>query len=54
LPGRALEALVLLMAVLVGTSFLLVAGQGTVLVGVEILAVGIVVWAAIVTISCSS
>ena len=54
LPGRALEALVLLMAVLVVTSFLLVAGQGTVLVGVEILAVGIVVWAAIVTISCSS
>jgi len=38
------------MAVLVVTSFLLVPGQGTVLVGVEILAVGTVVWAAIVTI----
>ena len=50
LPGRALQALVLLMAVLVVTSFLLVPGQGTVLVGVEIRAVGTVVWAAIVTI----
>ncbi len=50
LSGRALEALVLLMAVLIVTSLLLVPGQGTVLAGVEVLAVGAADWLAIVAI----
>jgi hypothetical protein len=49
-PGRALEALVLLLAVLVATTLLLVPGQGVVLAGVEVLAVGVVDWAVIVAI----
>ncbi len=50
LPGRALEALVLLVAVLMATILLLVPDQGTVLAGAELLAVGVVDWAAVVTI----
>ena len=50
LPGRALEALVLLMAVLIVTSLLLVPGQGRVLAGVEVLVVGAADWLAIVAI----
>jgi len=50
LSGRALEALVLLMAVLIVTCLLLVPGQGTVLAGVEVLAVGAADWLAIVVI----
>jgi hypothetical protein len=50
LAGRALEALVLLVAVLIVTTLLLVPAQGMVLAGVEVLAVGIAEWAAIVTI----
>ena len=50
LSGRALEALVLLMAVLIVASLLLVPGQGTMLAGVEALAVGVADWLAIVAI----
>src|SRR5215212_5778949 len=50
LAGRALEALVLLVAVLIVTLLLLVPSQGMVLAGVEVLAVGVVVWAAVVII----
>ena len=50
LAGRALEALVLLVAVLIVTSLLLVPAQGMVLAGVEVLAVGVADWAAIVAI----
>src|SRR4051812_50093971 len=50
LPGRALEALVLLVAVLIVTILLLVPAQGTVLVGAEVLAVGVVDWTAVVII----
>jgi hypothetical protein len=50
MAGRALEALVLLVAVLVVSILLLVPGQGMVLAGVEVLAVGIAVWAGIVVI----
>ncbi len=53
LAGRALEALVLLVAVLVATSLLLVPEQGMVQAGVEVLAVGIVDWAAILVIQLS-
>src|SRR3712207_1738318 len=41
LPGRALEALVLMMAVLIVTCLLLVPAQGMVLAGVEVLVVEI-------------
>src|SRR3712207_2970309 len=44
LTGRALEALVLLIAVLVVTSLLLVPGQGMVLAGGEVLTVGMADW----------
>lgn len=50
LAGRALEALVLLVAVLIVTILLLVPEQGMVLAGVEVLAAGIANWAAIVAI----
>ena len=50
LAGRALEALVLLMAVLIVTTLLLVPAQGVVLAGVEVLAVGVADWLAIVII----
>jgi hypothetical protein len=50
LAGRALEALVLLVAVLIVTILLLVPAQGMVLAGAEVLTVGLVDWAAIVAI----
>ena len=50
LTGRALEALILLVAVLIVTSLLLVPAQGTVVAGVEVLVVGIADWAAILAI----
>ena len=50
LTGRALEALVLFFAVLIVTCLLLVPGQGMVVAGVEVLAIGVADWAAIVTI----
>jgi hypothetical protein len=51
LTGRALEALILLIAALIASSLLLVPGQGMALDGVEVLAVGVVDWAAIVAIN---
>lgn len=50
LTGRALEAMVLLMAVLIATILLLVPAQGMVLAGVEVLAIGVADWVAILTI----
>jgi hypothetical protein len=50
LAGRALEALVLLVAVLIVTLLLLVPSQGMVLAGAEVLAVGVADWAAVVII----
>jgi len=50
LTGRALEAMVLLMAVLIVTCLLLVPAQGMVLTGVEVLAVGAADWAAMLAI----
>ncbi len=50
LAGRALEALVLLVAVLIATILLLVPDQGMVLAGAEVLAVGVVDWVAVVVI----
>ena len=50
LAGRALEALVLLVAVLIVTILLLVPAQGMGLAGAEVLAVGVVDWAAVVII----
>ena len=50
LAGRALEALVLLVAVLIVTMLLLVPAQGVVLAGAEVLAVGVLDWTAVVII----
>jgi hypothetical protein len=50
LADRALEALVLLVAVLIATILLLVPAQGTGLAGAELLAVGLVDWAVVVII----
>ena len=50
LPGRALEALVLLVAILIATILLLVPAQGMVSAGVEVLAVGVADWVFIVAI----
>jgi hypothetical protein len=50
LSGRALEALVLLVAVLVVTILLLVPAPSVVLAGVEVLVVGVADWIAIVAI----
>jgi hypothetical protein len=50
LAGRALEALVLLVAVLVVTLLLLVPSQGMMLAGAEVLAVGVLDWAVVVII----
>lgn len=44
LPGRAAEALILLVAVLTASILLLVPGQGTNLIGAEVLVVGLVAW----------
>jgi hypothetical protein len=50
LPGRAAEALILLVGVLTASVLLLVPGQGQVMVGAEVLVVGLVSWGCIVTI----
>ena len=50
LPGRAAEALLLLVAVLTVSVLLLVPGQGTIMIGVEVLAVALAVWAWVVAI----
>lgn len=50
LPGRAAEALILLVAVLTISTLVLVPGQGTTLVGAEVLAVGLIAWGWIVAI----
>ncbi len=44
LPGRAAEALILLVAVLIMSTLLLVPGQGTTLIGAEVLALGLTAW----------
>ena len=54
LVNRALEALILLMAVLIATCLLLVPAQGTVVAGVEVLAVGVIDWGPSWPSSCSS
>jgi hypothetical protein len=50
LPGRAAEALILLVAVLTASILLLVPGQGPVMVGAEVLVVGLAAWGWIVAI----
>jgi hypothetical protein len=50
LPGRAAEALILLVAVLTVSSLLLVPGQGALLVGAEVLAIGLATWGWVVAI----
>jgi hypothetical protein len=50
LPGRAAEALILLVAVLTASVLQLVPGQSTALIGVELLAVGLAAWGWIVAI----
>src|ERR1051326_3968867 len=49
LPGRAFEALILLVTVLITSSLLLVPDQSTTLVGIEVLGVGVIVWGIITT-----
>ena len=44
LPGRAAEALILLVSVLTVSILLLVPGQGTTLIGGEVLVVGLATW----------
>jgi hypothetical protein len=50
LPGRAVEALILLVGVLTASVLLLVPGQGPLIVGAEVLVVGLVTWGCVVTI----
>src|SRR5215211_7863206 len=50
LPGRAAEALILLVGVLMASVLLLVPGQGQVMVGAEVLVVGLVTWGCVVAI----
>jgi hypothetical protein len=50
LASRAGEALILLVAVLTASVLLLVSGQGTMIVGVEVLAIGLAAWALVVAI----
>ncbi len=50
LPGRAAEALILLVSVLITSSLLLVPGQSTTLVGAEVLAIGLAAWVWVVSI----
>jgi hypothetical protein len=50
LPGRAAEALILLVAVLTASVLLLVPEQGQVMVGAEVLVVGLVTWGWVVAI----
>jgi len=50
LPGRAAEALILLVGVLTASVLLLVPGQGPMMVGAEVLAVGLSTWGCVVAI----
>jgi hypothetical protein len=50
LAGRAGEALILLVGVLTASVLLLVPGQGQMMVGVEVLVVGLVTWGCVVAI----
>jgi hypothetical protein len=50
LAGRAAEALILLVGVLTASVLLLVPGQGQVMVGSEVLLVGLLTWGCVVTI----
>src|SRR5215207_444676 len=50
LPGRAAEALILLVGVLTASILLLVPEQGPVMVGVEVLVVGLATWGSVVAI----
>ena len=50
LPGRVAEALILLVAVLTASVLLLVPGQGPVMVGAEVLVVGLAAWGWVVVI----
>ncbi len=50
LAGRAAEALILLVAVLTASILLLVPGQGQMMVGAEVLVVGLVTWGWVVVI----
>lgn len=50
LPGRAAEALILLVAVLTTSILLLVPGQGTTLIGAELLALGLAAWGGVLAI----
>src|SRR3712207_8356265 len=54
LPGRAAEALILLVAVLTASVLLLVPGQSTAVIGVELLAVGLAAWGWVVAIQLRS
>lgn len=54
LSNRALQALILLLAILVMGSLLLVPGQPLVVYGVEVLVVGLLVWAALTALDVSS
>jgi hypothetical protein len=50
LPGRAAEALILLVGVLTASVLLLVPGQGQMMVGAEVLGMGLATWGCVVTI----
>ena len=50
LPGRAAEALILLVAVLTASVLVLVPGQGPVMIGAEVLVVGLATWGWVVVI----
>ena len=50
MPGRAAEALILLVGVLTASVLLLVPGQGQVMVGAEVLVMGLATWGCVVTI----
>jgi hypothetical protein len=50
LPGRAAEALVVLLTLLVAASLLLVPGQPMILFGIELLVIGVLAWLAVGTI----
>ncbi len=50
LTGRAAEALILLLAVLTASTLMLVPGQGRLLVGMEVLLVGVASWVWVVSI----
>jgi hypothetical protein len=50
LPGRAAEALILLVGVLMASVLLLVPGQGKGTVGVEVLVMGLATWGCVVVI----